>query len=222
MNENSPPASQRSGRATKKSQTRAALIQAAAELFAELGYADTTLEAIAVRANVHVQTLYRHFSNKELLAVAPERDLLERFKIAVRQRDPEQPFSGFWREWVMTNAERTQTRYRQSLVQKITDTFHSPAVAGQMLPITHEYINLLEFGLADELNVDPGTSRFPRLFAAMLMGGNAATAEKWADSYGRTDLAEEVAGVVDDVCTLMKLWSANTPGAEGVAPLTVA
>ena len=57
MNENSLPAPQRSGRATRKSQTRAALIRAAAELFAELGYADTTLEVIAVRANVHVQTL---------------------------------------------------------------------------------------------------------------------------------------------------------------------
>jgi len=222
MNENSPPVPQRSGRATRKSQTRAALIRAAAELFAELGYADTTLEAIAVRANVHVQTLYRHFPNKESLAVAPERDLLERFKIAVRQKDPAQPFSGFWREWVSTSAEKTQTSYRQSLVQKITDTLHSPAVAGQLLPITKEYINLLENGLADELNLDPRASRYPRLFAAMMWGGNSAAAEKWADSYGRTDLAEEVTGVVDDVCMLMRVWMSardtslmNTPVSGG-------
>jgi AcrR family transcriptional regulator len=222
MNENSPPAPQRSGRATRKSQTRGALIQAAAELFAELGYADTTLEAIAVRAKVHVQTLYRHFPNKESLAVAPEWDHLERFKIAVRQKDPEQPFSGFWREWVSTSAEKTQTSYRQSLVQKITDTLHSPAVAGQLLPITKEYINLLENGLADELNLDPRASNYPRLFAAMMWGGNSAAAEKWADSYGRTDLVEEVTDVVDDVCMLMRVWISardtnlmNTPVSGG-------
>ena len=30
--------------------------------------------------------------------------------------------------------KKTQARFRQSLVQKITDTLHSPAVAGQSLP----------------------------------------------------------------------------------------
>lgn len=80
------------------------------------------------------------------------------------------------------------------------------------MPITKEYINLLENGLADELNLDRRASRYPRLFAAMLMGGNAAAAEKWADSYGRTDLVEEVTGVVDDVCMLMRVWmSARIP-----------
>ena len=95
--ENICPLPQRPAKATRKSKSHAALVKAAAELFEELGYADTTLDAVAERASLHVQTLYRHFPSKELLAIAPERDGLERFKAAVRKKDPDQVFTEFWR-----------------------------------------------------------------------------------------------------------------------------
>jgi AcrR family transcriptional regulator len=55
---------------------RELLEQAAAELFAEHGYAGTRLEDVAARAGVTKQLLYRHFSDKTALYLA----LLERHR----------------------------------------------------------------------------------------------------------------------------------------------
>ncbi len=51
----------------RKARTRAGIIQAAGVLFAEQGFARTTVEEIAARANVSVGSLYVHFGSKEQL-----------------------------------------------------------------------------------------------------------------------------------------------------------
>ena len=49
----------------------------------------------------------------------------------------------------------------------------------------------------------------------MLWGGNVAVGHRWAASFSRTDLVEEVAAVVGDVRSLMRLWlDANEDGHE--------
>ena len=47
--------------------TRRRIVDAAAELFIRYGYAATTLEQVAERAGVAVQTVYFHFGNKRTL-----------------------------------------------------------------------------------------------------------------------------------------------------------
>lgn len=51
-------------RETHKRRTRAALESAALELFARLGYEQTTVEEISERAGVSVRTFFRYFSSK--------------------------------------------------------------------------------------------------------------------------------------------------------------
>ena len=51
-------------RAARTRATRRRIVDAAAELFIERGYGVTTLEQIAARAGVAVQTVYFHFGNK--------------------------------------------------------------------------------------------------------------------------------------------------------------
>ena len=48
----------------KKRATRRRIVDAAAELFVAEGYGSTTLEQVAARAGVAVQTIYFHFGNK--------------------------------------------------------------------------------------------------------------------------------------------------------------
>jgi AcrR family transcriptional regulator len=57
----------------------AQLLDAAAEVFAETGYAKATTNAIAARAGVSPGTLYQFFSNKEAMASA----LAERYRAAL-------------------------------------------------------------------------------------------------------------------------------------------
>ena len=51
-------------REQRKQASRAALVEAAIELFGSQGFEETKLEDVADRAGLHVQTLYRHFANK--------------------------------------------------------------------------------------------------------------------------------------------------------------
>lgn len=51
-------------RGTKTKQTRRKIVMAATDLFVDAGYHVTTLEQIAARAGVAVQTVYFHFGNK--------------------------------------------------------------------------------------------------------------------------------------------------------------
>lgn len=46
------------------------LMNSAMELFVDVGYEEVTLAQIAEHAEIHVQTLYKHFKNKTILATA--------------------------------------------------------------------------------------------------------------------------------------------------------
>ena len=96
----SPARGRARGRGSRAGQTRRRIIDAAAELFIADGYAVTTLESIADRAGVAVQTVYFHFGNKrtvlkEAVDVAAVGDdepvpLLDRpfFRRLAEERDP--------------------------------------------------------------------------------------------------------------------------------------
>ncbi|MGD9988428.1 TetR/AcrR family transcriptional regulator [Pseudonocardia sp.] len=81
--------------------TRRALLAAARELFASVGYDATTVRAVADRAGVNQALLFRHFGNKEglfaeaisgeamaVLEDGPPEDLLRRTLDAIMADDP--------------------------------------------------------------------------------------------------------------------------------------
>jgi AcrR family transcriptional regulator len=65
-----PPLAPRTRRAQKAAQTRQRILDAATGLFLERGYAATTIDAIAERADVAVETVYSRFGNKATLVEA--------------------------------------------------------------------------------------------------------------------------------------------------------
>ena len=68
MDVKAPP--RRSRRSEQAAETRRRIVAAATELFADQGYAATTLEAIARHADVSVETVYKRFGNKVALLEA--------------------------------------------------------------------------------------------------------------------------------------------------------
>lgn len=54
----------------RRSLARRQIAEAAAQVFAELGFSETTVEAVAERASVSARTVYRHFGSKGALLAA--------------------------------------------------------------------------------------------------------------------------------------------------------
>jgi AcrR family transcriptional regulator len=71
-------------------QTRAHILEAASQLFAQKGFAGATTRAIADLAGVNEVTLFRHFGSKENLAKA----VMDRFGGLAIAEDWEQRFTG--------------------------------------------------------------------------------------------------------------------------------
>ncbi len=75
------------------SERRAEIVAIAGDLFAERGYANTTVREIADAAGILSGSLYHHFDSKESMIEALLRDFLDRIgreyaSVAARDRDP--------------------------------------------------------------------------------------------------------------------------------------
>jgi AcrR family transcriptional regulator len=79
----SPPAGRREA---NKQATRDAIRHAAARLFAERGYEETTVADIAQAARVGERTFYRYFGTKEELLAEGALDWIDRLQAAIRSR----------------------------------------------------------------------------------------------------------------------------------------
>lgn len=164
-------------RAEQKAATRRRLIDSAQTLFAGKGYRRTTLEEIASHAGLHVQTLYRHFTNKEELAVACDAEKLDRFRKAVRNRKGDQTTFDFWVHFVAESAARVTEadggqQYRETKRER----------GGPDVGVARGYEELLaeslekEFPQPDEGPIPPIT----RLAAIALWGANAFVVRRYA------------------------------------------
>jgi AcrR family transcriptional regulator len=73
-------------RAAQAQATRAAILDAAARLFCENGYAGTTMQAVAAEAGVAVESVYGLASKARLLELAHERVVVEGAETPLAQR----------------------------------------------------------------------------------------------------------------------------------------
>ena len=106
------PASPASARERRSATKRAGIVKAATELFLALGYADTTMEQVAVRAAVSKPTVYRFFSDKEALFAEVVFETLDRLG---------RPFRASLQELSKsTNVERDLNRVAHDYITLIT------------------------------------------------------------------------------------------------------
>ncbi len=191
-------------REKRKAATRISLIRSAQALFSQQGYDETTLEAVADHAGLHVQTLYRHFASKQELATAGDEELLTRFKTAIADPARTSHTFDFWRDWVRTMVNRvTQEdggrQYRDFLIQRWT----SPLVSSQLIRIGQEYEDLLAQSLARDFDSSADGIDTARLAAIMLWGVNARV-QRLHVSQKNYNLAKEAVAAVDAVENLFK------------------
>jgi len=78
-------------RERKKHQTSVALAEAALRLFAERGFAETTVEEIADAADMSARTFFRHFPSKEAVVFADDAERRDVWAEAFRSRPAGEP-----------------------------------------------------------------------------------------------------------------------------------
>jgi AcrR family transcriptional regulator len=191
-------------RTERRLQIRANLIRTAAIMFSRNGYSQTTLAEVAEAADVHVQTLYRHFNSKEDLALAAAETAMDDCQDYFENAGQLCTFE-IWRSWIEKTVSRLSTL---GFDQRKKDQLLGPSSLmndNYLVMIYSGYENLLTEYLAQEFKLNPEQSRIPRLAACMLCAGNEAAIKRCAgvdagqDTLADLDsLVKESVGVVDD------------------------
>lgn len=172
-------------RERKKERTRATLVEVSNDLFAEHGYAATTLEQIAAAAEISVPTLLVYFESKERLALAAEYDTLARFRARVEDADRAASTLALWHDQVeegTRNVGRNLKRYLRR-----TEYLSDPALGRGVLDLLTQYEDVLAAGIATDFGTtddEPAT----RLLATLLSFGNQSAIRRWSAGGGRGDL----------------------------------
>ena len=172
-------------RAEKKRITRQALIEAATELLARNGIRATTLEAVAERAGVHVQTLYRHFSNKGELFAALEESLYLEQKALLE--DPERKQSTLEVRFGMDEGGLRNLHERG--VKNALNSLTDPEWAGVHMLSSYRYEDLLStaFGPRARSAAQRPRTAAPSCDAAVGGGERAALDGRGDRRFGRGD-----------------------------------
>jgi AcrR family transcriptional regulator len=175
---------------------RAALLDAAVELFATTGFERTTVEQIAARAGVAPRTFFHHFPTKE--------DVLfdgyaERLAEVTRRFRSQEADGSLWAALsevasaVATAILEQPLRYLERA--RLYDEL--PTLRARMLRINEEWIDSLTTEVAQRLGADAHLDVRPRLAATLINGANRAALEVWVASGGTADLHQLIGETLD-------------------------
>lgn len=177
-----PPRPRRAGRARMAArERRAQLLDVGRTLFAERGYEATSVEEIAVRAEVSKPVVYEHFGGKEgLYAVIVDREVERLTQLLLSSLSgPGHPRIVLYRtalallDYIEENTDAFRILVRDSPVAQATGTFSS---------LLGDVAAAVEHLIADQYEargLDPETAP---MYAQMLVGMVALTGQWWLEA----------------------------------------
>jgi AcrR family transcriptional regulator len=199
-------AAQPDRRERRKQRTREAIQVAALELFAERGYRETTISAIADQADVAPRTVTIHFPTKEELLFGAEPFSLDTLTETLEARGPQQTALDALRAWMAETMERLDAveadergafwRQRALRVRIINA---EPELRGRARAAYHEFERILAEAIGNDL-AQPGTALVPRLAALTAATGLRELYESdEAQALGPSPTAASLLRLVDRV-----------------------
>jgi len=153
-------------RERKKAATRLAIHEAGLRLFAERGFAGTTVDDIAAAAGVSRATVFSYFPTKEEIVFGDAAMAVDR--LAARLREGDESTVATVREWL---TELTGW-LEPGLLLQLRLREEAPTVAARRLQIANALEDVIASALDAELG--PGRHLAARLTAAALLGGLGA------------------------------------------------
>ena len=174
-----------------------AIMNAALEVFSELGFHGAPAPLIAEKADVGVGTIYRYFRDKEDLVNELYRFWKIKFMEALREDlDENKPlralFHEIWSRWL-----QFALNYPKAFLF-LTFHYHAPYLDEETRKLTdrlhEEYLAIFEQGRRDQIFKDVPAAA---LMATALGMGAEIMREYWA---GRFELTEELINDLEEMC----------------------
>jgi AcrR family transcriptional regulator len=176
---------------SRSQKTRIKIIESAYAVFVQIGYERATLAKIAEKADLHLQTLVRHFPTKAEIMAAIHTFTADRFENYFLEQ--EGTALARWREWIRICSEGAP-----EIFVFPTDTYRFPVITPQGQEAVHRMKELLANGIAEDMGVIPALNIRPVLIACMLTAGNAHIAQSWAGKrFKKTEFVASLVEVVD-------------------------
>jgi AcrR family transcriptional regulator len=173
-------------RERKKARTREQIVDAAFRLFAERGYAATTVADIAAAADIAPRTFFAYFPSKEEVVFHDFDGLFESLKQTVEGRPEDEPAIDALRRWLENSMPVKHAhdpdedlRKRMCLVE--------PGLSAHQQHLLSQLEDILRVGVARDLG-QPADALQPRLVAAA-----AVAAFQAIDHDGDGDKAKSMA-----------------------------
>ena len=176
-------------RGRKRSQTRAALADAALRLFAEKGYDNTTIEDITDVVDVSSRTFYQYFASKEDVLFTDVDH--EPFLAAIRAQPSDSSDLEAIRDAYlvrMPNKDRSVDE-RTVLMKKALES--TPALQGRNFQLQSEFRIVIAGALAERHGLtepDLGMT----LTAAIAQAAMHLAYDRWAEADGQIDVSDEI------------------------------
>src|SRR5690349_13136114 len=155
----------------RKRRTRQAIQAAALELFAERGYRETTIAAIAERADVAPRTVTVHFPTKDELLFDYQPFRLESLTERLRARQPGETALETLRDWMATTMNSVEyvdgqldERFWQRRALRARVIRAEPELRGRARAGYFEFEDVLAEAIGDDLDL-AGTALVPRVAA---------------------------------------------------------
>lgn len=195
-------------RTNRKIKTRANIVLAANELFKEQGYKETTMHAIADRADVHVTTVFNHFASKaDIISELVDSSLSQISDDIERSKDTTS-FFDFMREEITQGADLQKENINayDPVYGNNGGVFLWDDPSATLVWIQYEVkkAQLLANYFAHEYNLDRDTDIRADLVAGMLVTGTIESFQRWRRSPDTIDLNKESRKVVDQVERFVK------------------
>jgi AcrR family transcriptional regulator len=177
-----PPSDELSRRARKKAATRRALSDAALSLFAEVGFDETTVEAIADLVDVTPRTFHRHFARKEDALFADAMERVQQLRDALAERPPDEPvldslLAGISAVLVPLAARRDREARRAAVLSG------NLVLQAANLRYLDEWSAVLAEHVAAREGCEP-SDPWPRLVARCAVAAAASARAAWIDRDG--------------------------------------